>query len=88
MSTEAYDDQEVPELPCPACIEAASKIVEGKELVPEYALQKYTFAQLVTHLESNKHDQNEFIDVAVRASMFLYRHAFSDAYEKMDSFQR
>jgi hypothetical protein len=84
MLIEDSNNQEVPELPCPACIEAASKIIEGKELVPEYALRKYTFAQLVTHLESNKHNQKEFVDIAVRASMFLYRHAFAHAYEKIE----
>lgn len=83
-TTEDSNNQEVPELPCPACIEATSKIIEGKELVPEYALRRYTFDQLVTHLAGNKHNRKEFIDVALRASMFLYSHAFAHAYEKIE----
>jgi hypothetical protein len=68
-------------LPCPACIEAASKQIEGEELVPEYALQRYTFAQLVTHLENDKHNQKDFIATALRASIYLYRQAFEHAFE-------
>jgi hypothetical protein len=58
------------------------------ELVPESALRRYTFAQLVTHLQSNKHNRKEFVDIAVRASMYLYRHAFAHAYEKIEGVEQ
>ena len=83
-TTEYNDDRDVPSLPCPVCIEAASEKVGEKELVPEQALQRYTFAQLEAHLESDKHDQWEFATVALRASIYLYRHAFVDAFETID----
>ena len=87
MSTDTiknFDDRDVPSLPCPVCIEATSEKVGEEELVPEQALQRYTFAQLAAHLESDKHDQWEFITVALRASIYLYRHAFADAFETID----
>ena len=34
-TTEYNDDRDVPSLPCPVCIEAASEKVGEKELVPE-----------------------------------------------------
>ena len=77
-------DRDVPSLPCPLCIETASEKVGEKELVPKQALQRYTFAQLATHLESDKHDQWEFVTVALRASIYFYRHAFADAFETID----
>jgi hypothetical protein len=70
-TTEHKDDRDVPELPCPACIEAAAEKNGG--LAPEYALQKYHFNQLMTHLESNVHNQKDFVSVALRASIHLYR---------------
>jgi hypothetical protein len=39
--TEDYN-QDIREMPCPACIEAAAEKNEG--IVPEYALQRYSFA--------------------------------------------
>jgi hypothetical protein len=69
--TEYNEDPDVPELPCPACIEAAAEKNGG--LAPEKALQKYHFNQLMSHLESNVHNQKEFISVALRASIHLYR---------------
>lgn len=45
-------NQVVPELPCPVCIEAASEIIGGGEHVPEYALRKYTFAELEQYTQS------------------------------------
>jgi hypothetical protein len=68
--TEDYN-QDIREMPCPACIEAAAEKNEG--IVPEYALQKYSFAQLKAHLENNIHGQKEFVSVAIRASIHLYR---------------
>jgi hypothetical protein len=65
-------------LPCPACIEAATIIKEGQEFVPEYALHKYTFEQLDDHLNSDKHSREQLIEVAMRASIFLYRQAFEE----------
>jgi hypothetical protein len=61
------------ELPCPVCIEAAAEKNEG--LVPECALQRYSLAQLKTHLETNIHNQKDFVSVAIRASIHLYRQA-------------
>jgi integrase/recombinase XerD len=67
----------------PYCI-LHSAITCDSDILPEYALRKYTFAQQVTHLESNKHNRKEFVDIAVRASIFLYRHASAHAYEKIE----
>lgn len=78
------DSQRFPELPCPVCIEAASELVGGEEIVPNYALKRYTFAQLENHLNSNIHSQEEFAEVALRAALFLYREAFEHAYEKIE----
>jgi hypothetical protein len=79
MSTDTiknYDNQSDLKLACPACIEAAT-IVKGEiEVVPGYALHKYTFEQLEDHLNSNKHSREQLIEVALRAAAFLYRHAF------------
>lgn len=68
---DSNDDRAVPDLPCPACIEAAAEKNAG--LAPESALQKYHFDQLMTHLESNVHNQKEYISVALRASIHLFR---------------
>lgn len=78
------DDQDPRGLPCPVCIEATSKITRGEELVPENALRRYTFAQLVTHLESNVHNRREFVPVALKASIYLYRQVFALAFEQLD----
>jgi hypothetical protein len=78
-NTTEYDKTtEVPELPCPACIEAATVLKEGQEFIPGYALQKYTFEQLDDHLNSDKHSREQLIEVAMRASIFLYRQAFEE----------
>jgi hypothetical protein len=77
------DGQDVPELPCPACIEAASQKRGEKELVPGYALKKYTFDQLAAHLESGEHNRRELVAVTLRASIYLYRQAFAHALEKI-----
>jgi hypothetical protein len=69
--TEDSNNKEVPDLPCPACIETAAERNEG--LVPYYVLlRRYTFAQLTAHLEENKHSKQELIEVALRASIHLY----------------
>jgi hypothetical protein len=68
--TEDYN-QDIREIPCPACIEAAAEKNGG--IVPEYALQKYSFAKLKAHLENNVHGQKELVSVAIRASIHLYR---------------
>jgi hypothetical protein len=83
-TTEYNDDQDIPELPCPACIEAASQKRGEEELVPAYALKKYTFDQLAAHLESDVHDHRELVAVALRASIYLYRQAFAHAFEKIE----
>jgi hypothetical protein len=86
MSTDRikkYDDQDALKLACPACIEAATVVKGGKEVVPRYALHKYTFEQLGNHLNSNKHSREQLIEVAMRAAAFLYCHAF----EKIESFR-
>jgi hypothetical protein len=77
-TTEHDKTTEVPDLPCPACIEAVSKRIGEEEFVPEYALHKYTFEQLDDHLNSDKHSREQLIEVAMRASIFLYRHAFEE----------
>jgi hypothetical protein len=79
MSTDTIknlDDQGDPKLVCPACIEAATTVKGGQEVVPEYALHTYTFEQLENHLNSNKHSREQLIEAALRAAAFLYRHAF------------
>jgi hypothetical protein len=79
MSTDTiktFDDQDDLKLACPACIENAAVVRDGREFVPEYALHKYTFEQLDDHLNSNKHSREQLIEVAMRAAAFLYRHAF------------
>jgi hypothetical protein len=86
-TTEHNGDRDVPELPCPACIEAASQKRGEEELVPAYALKKYTFDQLAAHLESDVHDHQEFVDVTLRASIFLYRHAFAHYFEELEGVQ-
>jgi hypothetical protein len=68
--TEDYN-QDIREIPCPACIEAAAEKNEG--IVPEYALQRYSFAKLNAHLENNVHSQKELVSVVIRASIHLYR---------------
>ena len=83
-TTEHDKTTEVPELPCPACIEAVSKRIGEEECVPEYALHRYTFDQLVIHLESNKHNRRDLVDVTLKASIYLYRHVWADAFEEID----
>lgn len=83
MSTDTiknYDNQDVLKVPCPACIEAATVIKGVQEVIPRYALHKYTFEQLGDHLNSNKHSREQLIEVAMRAAAFLYR----DAFEKIE----
>jgi hypothetical protein len=70
--------QDVFTMSCPACIEAATVIKDGQEFVPEYALHKYTFEQLDDHLNGNKHNREQLVEVAMRASIFLYRQAFEE----------
>jgi hypothetical protein len=75
-------NQDVRELPCPACIEAAAEKNEG--LVPEYALlQRYSLAQLKTHLENNIHNQKEYVSVAIRASIHLYRPTYMHGFREI-----
>jgi hypothetical protein len=74
---------DMPELPCPACIEAASQKRGEKELVSGYALKKYTFDQLAAHLKSGAHNRQELVAVTLRASIYLYRQAFAHALEKI-----
>jgi hypothetical protein len=50
-----------------------SRSGENEGIVPEHAFQRYSFAQLKAHLENNLHDQKEFVSVAIRASIHLYR---------------
>jgi hypothetical protein len=79
MSTDTiknYDDQDALKMPCPACIEAATVVKGGQEVVPRYALHKYTFEQLGNHLNSNKHSREQLVEVAMRAAAFFYCHAF------------
>ena len=60
MSTDSiktYDVQDDLKLACPACIEAATIVKGGQEVIPMYALHKYTFEQLGNHLNSNKHSR-------------------------------
>jgi hypothetical protein len=76
--TEHDNARDIFKMPCPACIEAATVIKEGREFVPEYALHKYTFKQLGAHLNSNKHSREQLIEVAVRAAAFLYRGVFEE----------
>jgi hypothetical protein len=78
---DSNDDRAVPDLPCPVCIEAAAEKNGG--LMPENALQKYYYNQLMTHLESNVHNQKEFISVALRASIHLYRIDSDHGYRKI-----
>jgi hypothetical protein len=76
VSTKAEDNDsfnlEAPMWPCPACIEAASEIRGKEEFVPAYALERYNFAQLVSHLESGTHNQRDLVAVCLRASNYLY----------------
>jgi hypothetical protein len=76
---------DVPSLPCPASIEIYSRKEGKEEIVPGFALQRYTFAQLVAHLESDIHTHRELVSVALRASIYFYRHVWGDAFEKIDS---
>jgi hypothetical protein len=82
-STQYDNESDVPQLPCSVCIEAASETREGKEFVPAHALKRYTFDQLAAHLENEIHNQQEFVAVALRASIYLYRQAFADAFEEI-----
>ena len=69
--TEDNYNKEVPNLPCPACIEIAAEKNEG--LVPySVLLRRYTFAQLTAHLQDEAHAKRELIEVALRASIHLY----------------
>lgn len=64
-------NREVPDLPCPACIETAAERNEG--LVPYYILlRRYTFAQPTAHLKESVYSKQEIIEVALRASKHLY----------------
>jgi hypothetical protein len=74
-------------LPCPACIEATSEKRGEDELIPAYALEKYTFDQLAAHLESNTHDQRDLVAVCLRASIYLYRQAFALALKELEDLQ-
>ena len=78
---------EAPMWPCPACIEAASEIRGIEEFVPAYALEKYNFAQLVAHLESGIHSRRDLVAVCLRASNYLYREAFADAFKELEGLQ-
>jgi hypothetical protein len=71
-------------LPCPACIEIYSRKEREKEIVPGFSLQRYTFPQLVTHLESDIHTYRELVSVALKASIYLYRQVWADAFKKID----
>ena len=75
------DNLDVPQLPCPACIESATG---EDELVPAYALKTYTLDQLIAHLESDVHDQRELMLVCLRASIYLYRLAFAHAFKELE----
>ena len=86
MSTDSiktYDVQDDLKLACPACIKAATIVKGGQEVIPMYALHKYTFEQLGNHLNSNKHSRERLIEVAMRSSTFLYH----DAFERIESIQ-
>jgi hypothetical protein len=80
METEDNYNQ-VPDLPCPACIETAAERNEG--LVPYYVLlRRYTSAQLIAHLHSDVHTEQEFIEVALRASIHLYNQKSQDGFRE------
>ena len=82
METEDNYNLEVPDLPCPACIETAAERNEG--LVPHYALlRRYTFAQLTAHLHSDIHTEHEFIEVALGASIHLYNQKSQDGFREI-----
>jgi hypothetical protein len=63
-------------MPCPVCIEITMVVKEGREFVPEYSLRKYTFKQLVIHLNSKKHSRDQLVEVAMRAAASLYNCAY------------
>jgi hypothetical protein len=78
---ECNEDRDVPELPCPACIEVAAE--KNRGLVPENALQIYNYYQLKTPLENNVHNQKEFISVALKVSIHLYRTDSDNGFRKI-----
>ena len=76
--TEHDNARDVLKMPCPACIESATIVKDGKEFVPEYALRKYTFNELGNHLNSRKHSRDQLVEVAMRAAAFLYNQAYGE----------
>jgi hypothetical protein len=79
MSTDTiknFDDQDVLKLACPACIEAATVVKGGKEVLLKSCFQKYSFDQLEIHLNGKKHSREQLVEVAMRAAAFFYCHAF------------
>ena len=86
MSTDSIknlDDQDDLKLVCPACIEAATIVKGGKEVLSKSCFRKYSFDELEIHLNGKNHSREQLVEVAMRAAAFLYR----DAFEKIESVQ-